>query len=89
MYLFIQITLATIDTHAWVHHQRSPLETLTKSTQMQFECALVALMAIHAVLAEHPFTNGFIIHSVLYYLIRRFIHECPVRVWVHTEITHE
>ena len=32
-----------------------------KSTQMQFRCALVALMAAHARLAEHPFTNKFII----------------------------
>ena len=36
-----------------------------KSTQMQFKGALVALMATHAGLAEHPFRNGFIIHSVL------------------------
>ena len=54
---------------------------------MQFKGALVALMAAHAGLAEHPFTNGFIIHT--FSVLNMKTHSQMVHGWVHRETIHE
>ena len=77
-YLIAQNTLGNVDTHSPIIHSTwenidahsqmgsSGLESPMKLTQMQFiKCALVALIDTYARLAEDPFTNRFIIHSVL------------------------